>query len=198
MSFPLLQRIPALQLDIPLVRQFFLWHLCTLLYGNSVSQEHRVVCPPFLFGEYHQEEILLFLGPRQEPDMMPEAKAVPKDLETRRSWRVAHPIQPAPVKFRHSSLWGLHSTVAQGFVCPALLWGGSQLRRADVHLKQQAMDRHPLNRRPQHVGWDALHSPTPSTEREHSLKGCKQSVLVMSRQLIDYWKYNWILCLGEI
>lgn len=37
--FPCWQCIPALQLDIPLVREFFVWHLCALHYGKSLSWE---------------------------------------------------------------------------------------------------------------------------------------------------------------
>lgn len=58
-SFPSLQRIPAPQLRIPLVRQFFVWHLCTVNCGNSVSREHRLFLP-FLFGENQWEEIFVF------------------------------------------------------------------------------------------------------------------------------------------
>lgn len=83
-SFPSLQRIPAPQLGIPAVRQFLVWRLCTLHYGHSGSQKHRVFLP-FPFGDNHREEIFMFWGPRQEPDMMLEAKAAPKDGGMRRA-----------------------------------------------------------------------------------------------------------------
>jgi len=49
-----------------------------------VSQERRVFLP-FLFGENQLEEIFILLGPGEEPDMMLEAKAAPKDGDIRRA-----------------------------------------------------------------------------------------------------------------
>lgn len=73
--FPSWQYIPALHLDISLVRQFFVWHLCALHCGKSWSWEHRVFLP---FWREPPAGHFLLLGPRQEPGMKLEAKAAIK------------------------------------------------------------------------------------------------------------------------
>lgn len=138
---------PSPTADSSLVRNS-LWHLCTQHYGNSANEEHRVFLP-CLFGEKHLEEIFMFLGPRQEPYMMLEAMAAPKDGEIRRAWCTAHPIQPAPLcwaKFRHSNPQGLHRTVVWGLFYPALLWGGpsSEGMMCDLSSRQRPASSGPV------------------------------------------------------
>lgn len=194
--------IPALQLDIPLASQFFVWHLCALHYGTSLSWEHRVFLP-LLCGGSHQQEICVLLGPRQEPGMKLEDKAATKaeDEVNIKHW-MSYSTPP-------NILWNIYalkppSTAfprCTGCFLPVLQWGGPQQCCEVVPTSEGTMCTYRSRQSPgipPDPGWDALSSPTPSTEREHSQEACKQSGPVMSSQLIDYWKYNWILCLGEI
>lgn len=114
----------------------------------------------------------------------------------RTAWSIAHPVQPPPVpwgKCRSLSLQGLHCTVAQRLFHPVLLDRSSEGTMCTSSSRQ--WPGIPCTDGP--VAWGGMVC-APSAERERSLKSCKQSVPVMSSQLIDYWKYNWILCLGEI
>lgn len=193
--FPSWQCIPALQLDFPWVRQFFVWHLCALHCGKSWSWEHRVFLP---FWREPPAGDFLLLGPRQEPGMKLEAEAAIKvgDEVNIKHW-TSHST-PSNIMWKIYALKAPSSAFHSFTGCFLPSPAGSQLRRDNGHRQEQAVPWHPPDLWLQLTGWDSLSSPTPSTEREHSQKGCKQSGPVMSSQLIDYRKYNWILCLGEI
>lgn len=193
-SFPPLQHIPAPQLDLPLASQFFLWHLCTPNCVNSVSQEHGGFIL-FLFGEKHWEEIFTFLGPREELYMMPEVSKRWADKECLKYWTSYSNCPSMLDKIKAlKSLWtALHLCMGPSLPSPAVRWFPAQKGRCAPEAAGSSIlwTNGPSVR-------DGMFCIAHSTEREHSLKGCKQSVPVMSSQLIDYWKYNWILCLGEI
>lgn len=204
--FPSWQCIPTLQLDIPLAREFFVCHLCALWYGKSLRWEHSFPSSSFWrespAGDLHVV--------RSKTRAWYEARG----QGCYKSWGwgehqavniLVNSIQYVMEKSMHSSLPALPSTVAQGAFYPALQGHGSQHCCEVVPGSEGTMctyrSRYPLAFLDwwlQLTGWDALSSPTPSTERQNSQEGCEQSGPVMSSQLIDYWKYNWILCLGEI
>lgn len=125
--FPSWQCTPALQLDIPLVSQFFVWHPCALHYGRNMSWEQRVFLP-LLYGGSHHQDICMFLRPRQEPGMKLEAKTATKveDEVNIKHWMSYSTPSICCGKSMRSSLPALAFTVAQGVLCPVLQSGGSQ------------------------------------------------------------------------